>query len=68
MTCQRVSCGRRLLTVIALPALAVVIAGCEEPREKVLDVDAPGVDVEVHEEKDDGASVDIHVDDNESTE
>ncbi|QDU35892.1 hypothetical protein Mal4_01740 [Maioricimonas rarisocia] len=67
MTCNCVSIGRRLLATTALLGLAVVTAGCEEPQEKVLDVDAPGVDVEVHKDKDDdGAAVDIGVEEDES--
>lgn len=52
----------RLLALTALIGLGMATAGCEEPKEKVLDVDAPGVDIEVHKEADDGTEVEIGVD------
>jgi len=57
----------RVLPVVAATACAWSITGCER-KEKVLDIEAPGVDIEVHKsdrkvevETDRDKSVDIEV-------
>jgi hypothetical protein len=51
------------VTVIALLAAAVLpLAGCDQKneREKVIDIEAPGVDIEVEKSNEDG-SVNVDV-------
>ena len=50
-----------LLAALAGMALGLLAAGCER-KEKVLDVEAPGIDIEIERSTSDG-SLDIKVDD-----
>ncbi len=39
---------------------AVALIGCERPQEKVIDIEAPGVDIEVKKDRDgSGGTVDV---------
>jgi hypothetical protein len=47
-------------------AVALALAGCQKPREKVLDIETPGVDIEVQKSPSEGGAppdrtVDIEV-------
>lgn len=39
----------------------IAAAGCEEPKRKVLDIKAPGVDIEVDKSR---SGADVHIDNN----
>jgi hypothetical protein len=49
MSAHRTSLLRELIGTAGLLTLAVTLAlgGCQKPREKVLDIETPGVDIEV---------------------
>lgn len=42
-------------------ACLIAAAGCEEPKQKVLDIKAPGVDIEVDKSR---SGTDVHIDNN----
>ncbi len=50
------------LTALALLSVAVVpLAGCDQKKEKIVDIEAPGVDVEVEKSEDNGSvGVDVN--------
>ncbi len=52
---------KRLLCLaggLPIVILALALVGCEKPPEKVLDIEAPGVDIEIHK-SDDGSSIEV---------
>jgi hypothetical protein len=52
---------RKLTILVVAAAPFVFLPGCEEKKEKVLDIETPGVDIEVEKSEQDG-KVEVNID------